>query len=147
MISFEINGERFDLEISPETPLLWVLRGQMRLTGAKYGCGTGVCGCCTVHVDGEPRRSCILPVAQVNGRKVTTIEGIPEDHPLKRAWLEEQVPQCGYCQPGQIMQAAALLQTNPDPTDQEIIRAMDGNLCRCGTYNRIIKAVRKAAKR
>jgi isoquinoline 1-oxidoreductase subunit alpha len=147
MISFEINGEQVDLDTSPDTPLLWALRGHLRLTGSKYGCGAGICGCCTVHLDGEPRRSCVLPLGQVHGHRVTTIEGIPEDHPLKKAWLEEQVPQCGYCQPGQIMQAVALLRTNPDPTDEEIVRAMNGNLCRCGTYSRIIRAIRKAAKR
>lgn len=145
MISFEINGVQVDLDVQPDQPLLWVIRGPLRLSGTKYGCGIGACGCCTVHVDGKPARACVTSVGKVQGKKVTTIEGIPEDHPLKAAWVEEQVPQCGYCQSGQIMQAAALLSENPNPADEEIVKAMDGNLCRCGSYPRILKAIRKAA--
>ncbi|MCE5243107.1 MAG: (2Fe-2S)-binding protein [Syntrophobacteraceae bacterium] len=145
MISFEINGVQVDLDVQPDQPLLWVIRGPLRLTGTKYGCGIGACGCCTVHVDGKPVRACVTSVGKVQGKKVTTIEGIPENHPLKVAWVEEQVPQCGYCQSGQIMQAAALLSENPNPADEEIVKAMDGNLCRCGSYPRIMKAIRRAA--
>ncbi|ABK17416.1 (2Fe-2S)-binding protein [Syntrophobacter fumaroxidans] len=145
MIALEINGTRYQVDINPEVPLLWVLRNHLRLTGTKYGCGIGECGCCTVHVDGRAERSCMIPAGKVEGRRITTIEGLSENHPLKKAWLEVQVPQCGYCQPGQIMQAAALLGENPDPNDEEIGRAMSGNLCRCGTYPRILRAIRKAA--
>jgi len=145
MISLEINGTRYQVDVNPEVPLLWVLRNHLRLTGTKYGCGIGECGCCTVHVDGRAERSCMIPAGKVEGRRITTIEGLPENHPLKKAWQEVQVPQCGYCQPGQIMQAAALLGENPDPNDEEIDRAMSGNLCRCGTYPRILRAIRKAA--
>jgi isoquinoline 1-oxidoreductase alpha subunit len=145
MISFEINGVQVDLDVPPDQPLLWAIRGQLKLTGTKYGCGIGECGCCTVLVDGKPERACVTRVGKVQGKRVTTIEGIPEDHPLKLAWVKEQVPQCGYCQSWQIMQAAALLSENPNPTDEEIVKAMDGNLCRCGTYPRIVKAIRSAA--
>jgi len=145
MIALEVNGTRYQVDINPEVPLLWVLRNHLRLTGTKYGCGIGECGCCTVHVDGRAERSCMIPAGKVEGRRITTIEGLPENHPLKKAWLEVQVPQCGYCQPGQIMQAAALLGENPDPNDEEIGRAMRGNLCRCGTYPRVLRAIRKAA--
>lgn len=145
MIFLEINGTRYEVDVNPEQPLLWVLRNHLRLTGTKYGCGVGACGCCTVHVDGRAQRSCVTPAGRVEGRKITTIEGLPENHPLKKAWLEVQVPQCGYCQPGQIMQAAALLAENPNPTEEEIGRGMSGNLCRCGTYPRIFQAIRKAS--
>ncbi len=146
MISLEINGKRYEVDVSPDMPLLWVIREHLRLTGTKFGCGVGLCGSCTVHLDGKAERSCITTVGSVKGRKVTTIEGLPEDHPVKRAWIEEQVPQCGYCQPGQIMQAAALLSEDPNPTDAKIIKAMDGNLCRCGTYPYIKRAIKRAAK-
>ncbi|HOI93760.1 MAG TPA: (2Fe-2S)-binding protein [Syntrophobacter fumaroxidans] len=145
MIALEINGTPYQVDVNPEVPLLWVLRNHLRLTGTKYGCGIGECGCCTVHVDGRAERSCMIPAGKVEGKRITTIEGLSENHPLKKAWLEVQVPQCGYCQPGQIMQAAALLGENPDPNDEEIDRAMSGNLCRCGTYPRILRAIRKAA--
>jgi len=146
MISLEINGKTYEVDVSADVPLLWVIREHLRLTGTKFGCGVGLCGSCTVHLDGKAERSCITTVGSVKGRKVTTIEGLPEDHPVKRAWIEEQVPQCGYCQPGQIMQAAALLSEDPNPTDAKIIRAMDGNLCRCGTYPYIKRAIKRAAK-
>ena len=146
MISLEINGKRYEVDVSPDVPLLWVIREHLRLTGTKFGCGVGLCGSCTVHLDGKAERSCITTVGSVEGRKITTIEGLPENHPVKRAWIEEQVPQCGYCQPGQIMQAAALLSEDPNPTDAKIIRAMDGNLCRCGTYPYIKRAIKRAAK-
>lgn len=146
MISLEINGKKVEVDVSSNVPLLWVIREYLRLTGTKFGCGMGLCGACTVHVDGKAERSCITQVGSVQGKKITTIEGLPEDHPVKRAWIEEQVPQCGYCQTGQIMQAAALLLENPNPTDEKIIEAMDGNLCRCGTYPYIKQAIKEAAK-
>ena len=146
MISLEVNGTLHKVEADPEVPLLWVLREHLRLTGTKYGCGIGMCGSCTVHIDGKAQRSCRIPVIEAQNREITTIEGLPENHPLKRAWIEEQVPQCGYCQSGQIMQAAALLAEDPHPSDEKIVNAMDGNLCRCGTYPRIRLAVKTAAK-
>ena len=142
----EINGARRTVEVEPETPLLWVIREHLQLTGTKFGCGMSLCGACTVHVDGEAQRSCQLPVKDAQGRKITTIEGLPADHPVKRAWVEEQVAQCGYCQSGQIMQAAALLAQTPDPKDADILNAMEGNLCRCGTYPRIKRAIHRAAR-
>jgi aerobic-type carbon monoxide dehydrogenase small subunit (CoxS/CutS family) len=147
-IAFELNGSEVAVDVTPDTPLLWVLRDRLRLTGTKFGCGMLVCGACTVHVDGEATRSCRLPVAQVAARKVTTIEGLSPDrsHPLQRAFIAEQVPQCGYCQSGQIMGAAALLAHTPDPSDADIDAALRGNLCRCGTYQRIRRAVKRAAK-
>jgi isoquinoline 1-oxidoreductase alpha subunit len=145
MAPLRVNGKAYTLKAGPEDTLLWVLREELRLKGTKFGCGLGICGACTVHVDGRPERSCQLTLSEVEGKAVTTIEGIPERHPLKLAWIEEQVPQCGYCQPGQIMQAASLLDSKPNPSDAEIIGAMDGNLCRCGTYNRIVRAIRRAA--
>ncbi len=145
MISLEINGKKYDVDVGPDVPLLWVIREHLRLHGTKFGCGVGMCGACTVHVDGKATRSCITQVGSVQRKKITTIEGLPEDHPVKKAWIEEQVPQCGYCQPGQIMQAAALLLENPNPSDQKIIEAMEGNLCRCGTYPYIQQAIRRAA--
>jgi isoquinoline 1-oxidoreductase subunit alpha len=142
-IAFTINGKAVSVEAEPDTSLLWVIREHLKLTGTKFGCGIAQCGACTVHLDGEPTRSCSVQVSDIRGKQVTTIEGLSSDssHPLQKAWIAEQVPQCGYCQSGQIMQAAALLQRNPRPTRDEIIAHMDGNICRCGTYNRIIAAI------
>jgi isoquinoline 1-oxidoreductase alpha subunit len=147
-IAFLVNGERVSVEAAPDTRLLWVLREHLKLTGTKFGCGVGVCGACTVHLDGTPARACLVPASAAEGKAVTTIEGLSPDrsHPLQRAWIEEQVPQCGYCQSGQLMQAAALLAQNAAPTREEIIRHMDGVLCRCGTYGRILRAVERASK-
>ncbi len=143
-----INGKQMEVDVDPATPLLWVLRDHLRLTGTKYGCGIAACGACTVHLGGIAVRSCQLTVAQVGKQPVTTIEGLSEngDHPLQKAWLEHDVPQCGYCQAGQIMNAAALLKANPNPTDEEITAAMNGNICRCGTYTRIRAAIQTAAR-
>lgn len=146
MVSLEINKKRYKVSVSPDVPLLWVIREYLQLTGTKYACGEGTCGSCTVHIDGQPERSCQVPVGEAQGRKITTIEGLPEDHPVKQAWIKEQVPQCGYCQPGQIMQAAALLAHTPNPSDETIISEMDNNLCRCGTYPRIKSAIKRAAR-
>lgn len=148
MATFTINGRAVDIVAEPNTPLLWVIREHLKLTGTKFGCGIAQCGACTVHVDGEPTRACQTFLEDVAGREVTTIEGLsPDDsHPLQTAWITEQVPQCGYCQSGQIMQAAALLRTIPDPTRAEIVAHMDGNICRCGTYVRIISAIQRAAR-
>jgi isoquinoline 1-oxidoreductase subunit alpha len=147
MISFTINGKRARVAAEPDTPLLWVVRDHLKLTGTKFGCGAGLCGACTVHLNGKAVRSCQTPVSHVAGKKVTTIEGLSRNstHPLQKAWVEEQVPQCGYCQSGQIMQAASLLKEKPKPTREEIVAAMDGNICRCGTYTRIIAAIQRAA--
>jgi isoquinoline 1-oxidoreductase alpha subunit len=147
-IAFTINGKSVSVEASPDTPLLWVIREQLKLTGTKFGCGQALCGACTVHVDGRAARSCQTQLSQVAGRKVTTIEGLSAngDHPLQKAWIAEQVPQCGYCQSGQIMQAAELLAAKKNPTREEIVTHMDGNLCRCGTYPRIVRAIERAAK-
>jgi len=145
MITLSVNGKRHRLDVPPDTPLLWVLREKLGLTGTKFSCGEGLCGACTVHVDGTARRSCITTVGSVQGKKIVTIEGLAETHPVKQAWIAEEVSQCGYCQPGQIMQAAALLAEHPHPSEQEIDNAMQGNLCRCGTYPRIKKAIRRAA--
>jgi aerobic-type carbon monoxide dehydrogenase small subunit (CoxS/CutS family) len=145
-ITLNINGKDHTLQVSEDVPLLWVIREHLQLTGTKFGCGISQCGACTVHVDGQPMRSCQLRVSRVAGRKITTIEGIAEDHPVKQAWIDIQVPQCGYCQSGQIMSAVALVESNSDPSDQEIIQAMEGNLCRCGTYTRIKKAIKQAAQ-
>jgi len=144
---FTVNGKAIDSAATPDTPLLWVLREDLGLTGTKFGCGIGQCGACTVHVDGDAAKSCQLPVSAVEGRSITTIEGLSDDgeHPLQVAWIEEQVPQCGYCQSGQIMAAAALLADTPKPSDADIDAAMSGNICRCGTYQRIRKAVHRAA--
>jgi isoquinoline 1-oxidoreductase alpha subunit len=146
-MTLSVNGQAYTVEVSPETPLLWVLRDTLGLTGTKYGCGEGLCGACTVHVDGQAARSCTLPVSEAAGRQITTIEGLSPDgsHPLQVAWVAEKVPQCGYCQPGQIMAAAALLARTPAPSDEEIDAAMAGNLCRCGTYQRIRRAIHRAA--
>lgn len=144
----KINGESHTIEDDNDTPLLWVLRDQIDLVGTKYGCGIGQCGVCTVHIDGVATRSCQLQVSQLQDVEITTIEGLSEDgnHPIQKAWLEHDVPQCGYCQSGQIMTAAALLKNNPNPLDKDIDSAMDGNLCRCGTYIRIKQAIKTAAK-
>ena len=146
--SVNVNGKTAVVDVDPATPLLWVIREHLQLTGTKFGCGIAQCGACTVHVDGEAVRSCVTPVAAVAGKKVTTIEGLsPEGtHPLQKAWIAEQVPQCGYCQSGQIMQAATLLARNKAPSREQIVRHMDGNICRCGTYQRIVKAIERAAK-
>jgi len=147
MISLDVNGKRQQVDAAADVPLLWVLREKLGLTGTKYGCGIAVCGACTVQVDGQPVRSCVTPASAVAGKKVTTIEGLSEktDHPVQRAWIELDVPQCGYCQSGQIMSAAALLASKPSPTDADIDDAMAGNICRCGTYQRIRAAIHRAA--
>jgi isoquinoline 1-oxidoreductase alpha subunit len=143
-----INGKKQQVDVDPATPLLWVLREHLNLVGTKYGCGVAQCGACTVHLGDVAMRSCLLPVSQVGNQSITTIEGLSEngDHPLQKAWLDIDVAQCGYCQTGQIMNAAALLKKNPDPTDEDIELAMNGNICRCGTYLRIKAAVKSAAK-
>jgi isoquinoline 1-oxidoreductase subunit alpha len=148
MVAFTVNGERKEVEVDLDTPLLWALREHLGLTGTKFGCGIAACGACTVHVDGNPARSCITPISLVEGRSVTTIEGLSPDgkHPLQKAWVAEQVPQCGYCQSGQIMQAAALLARNKNPSRDEIVEQMNGNICRCGTYLKIIAAIQRAAR-
>ncbi len=146
MISLDINRKKYSVDVEPDVPLLWVIREYLKLTGTKYGCGIGMCGSCTVHMDGKARRSCQISVGDAQGKKITTIEGLPEDHPVKAAWIREQVPQCGYCQSGQIMQAAALLAEEKDPSDAKIVEAMNGNLCRCGTYPYIKLAIKSAAK-
>src|SRR5499433_3637319 len=147
-ISLEINGTHHDIDADPQTPLLWVLRDLLGLTGTKYGCGEALCGACTVHLDGETVRACVTPVRRAANRSVMTIEGLSAagDHPLQKAWVELGVPQCGYCQAGQIMSAAALLKATPHPTDDEIDHALAGNLCRCGTYLRIRAAVKRATE-
>jgi aerobic-type carbon monoxide dehydrogenase small subunit (CoxS/CutS family) len=147
MIAFTINGRRQQADVAPDTPLLWVIRETLGLTGTKYGCGMALCGACTVHLDGAPVRACVTPASAVAGRRVTTIEGLSPagDHPVQRAWIEEDVPQCGFCQPGQIMSTAALLASKPSPTDADIDGALAGNICRCGTYQRIRAAVHRAA--
>ena len=146
-IKYKLNGTRTALEQPPHTALLWVLREHLKLTGTKFGCGSGLCGACTVHLDGQPMRACITPISAVAGKSVTTIEGLSKEqsHPLQKAWIKTQVPQCGYCQSGQIMQAAALLESNKNPSREEIVAYMNGNICRCGTYLRIIRAIKIAA--
>ena len=146
-LTLRVNDVERKVKVAPDTPLLWVLRDTLQLSGTKFGCGAGLCGSCTVHLDGEAARSCMTPVSAVGTKAITTIEGLSKDmsHPVQVAWIEEDVSQCGYCQSGQIMQAAALLAKNPHPSDEEIIDAMRGNLCRCGTYHRIRKAIRRAA--
>jgi isoquinoline 1-oxidoreductase alpha subunit len=146
MIFLEINGEKYQVDVSSDVPLLWVIREYLKLTGTKFGCGIGMCGACTVHIDGKAQRSCITQVGSVQGKKIITIEGLPEDHPVKKAWIAEQVPQYGYCQPGQIMQAVALLSEDPNPSDEKMMEVMKGNLCRCGTYPYIKRAIQRAAK-
>ena len=147
-IALTVNGRTASVTAEPDTPLLWVLREHLKLTGTKFGCGSGLCGACTVHVDGKAVRSCQTAVSQVQDKKITTIEGLSADnsHPLQKAWIAEQVPQCGYCQSGQIMQAAELLATTKTPTREQIVTHMDGNICRCGTYPRIVRAIERAAK-
>jgi aerobic-type carbon monoxide dehydrogenase small subunit (CoxS/CutS family) len=146
-INLNINGKKQMVEVDPRTPLLWVLREHLKLVGTKYGCGIAQCGACTIHLEGNAVRSCSLPVSAVANKKITTIEGLSEhgDHPVQKAWLEHDVAQCGYCQSGQIMSAAALLKTNPSPTDAQIEAAMSGNICRCGTYLRIKDAIKSAS--
>ena len=148
MIKLTINGQAQDVDVAGDTPLLWVLRDTLGMTGTKYGCGKAICGACTVHVDGVPTRSCVTPAESVAGKSITTIEGLSSNrsHPVQQAWIEMDVPQCGYCQSGQIMAAAALLKQNPKPSDADIDSAMSGNLCRCGTYPRIRKAIHRAAE-
>ena len=146
-INFTLNGKAQTVDVSPDMPLLWVLRDTLNMTGTKFGCGMALCGACTVHINGEATRSCITPVSTVSGKKVTTIEGLSADatHPVQQAWIAEDVPQCGYCQSGQIMSAVALLTKKSNPTDADIDDAMSGNICRCGTYQRIRKAIHRAA--
>src|SRR5689334_17114859 len=148
MTNLMVNGKSVIVDIPGETPLLWVLRDWLNLTGTKFGCGRGVCGACTVHINGEAQHSCVISLSAVSGQHVTTIEGLSPNgqHPLQRAWIAEQVPQCGYCQSGQIMKAAELLANNPKPTRDQIVSHMTGNLCRCGTYLRIIRAIKRAAE-
>jgi aerobic-type carbon monoxide dehydrogenase small subunit (CoxS/CutS family) len=146
-ITFTLNGKKITVDVPPDTPLLWVLRDTLGLSGTKYSCGKGLCGSCTVHIDGEAARSCITPIETIAGATILTIEGLSQDrsHPVQRAWIREEVPQCGYCQSGQIMAAAALLRKHPNPTEDQINETMSEILCRCGTYQRIRKAVRRAA--
>jgi isoquinoline 1-oxidoreductase alpha subunit len=146
-ISLTVNGKQQQVDVEPDTPLLWAIRDSVGLTGTKYACGVAQCGACTVHLDGQPVRACVTPISAATGRKVTTIEGLDPraNHPLQRAWVEAQVPQCGYCQSGQIMSAAALLARNANPTDKDIDEALAGNICRCGTYQRIRAAIHRAA--
>jgi isoquinoline 1-oxidoreductase alpha subunit len=147
-VAFTINGKPASVDADGDTPLLWIIREHLKLTGTKFGCGAGLCGACTVHLDGHAVRSCQTQLSEVANKKVTTIEGLSVDssHPLQKAWVAHQVPQCGYCQSGQIMQAAALLAANKNPSRDDIVRHMDGNICRCGTYPRILRAVERAAK-
>ena len=147
MIELKVNGTTFDLDVDPETPLLWVIRDYLNLTGTKFGCGIAQCGACTVHVNGYAQRSCQTKLREVGGKEITTIEGLSPDssHPVQRAWIEHDVPQCGYCQSGQLMAAAALISENPDPDDDQIDAAID-NICRCGTYQRIRRAIHRAAE-
>jgi isoquinoline 1-oxidoreductase alpha subunit len=148
MIAFTLNGEHKEVDVGPDTPLLWILREHLKLTGTKFGCGIAACGACTVHLDGQPVRACATIAEQVDAHAVTTIEGLSPDgtHALQKAWVAEQVPQCGYCQSGQIMSAAALLASNKNPTRNEIVQSMNGNICRCGTYLRIIAAIQRAVR-
>ena len=145
MIALIVNGKKHLLDVAPDTPLLWVIRESLNLTGTKYGCGEGLCGSCTVLFDGQAVRSCQIPVKDAQGKRITTIEGLPKNHPVKKAWLSEEVSQCGWCQPGQILAATALLREKPKPTEAEIDTAMDGIICRCGSYRRIRAAIHAAA--
>lgn len=146
--SLSINGKKVDVDVAPDTPILWVLRDHVGLVGTKYGCGISQCGACTIHLNGVAVRSCSMPVSSIGNQEITTIEGLSEDgdHPVQKAWIEHDVPQCGYCQAGQIMSAVALLNNNPNPSDDDIEGAMQGNICRCGTYIRIKAAIKTAAK-
>jgi isoquinoline 1-oxidoreductase alpha subunit len=146
MISLNVNGKNYKVDVSDDVPLLWVIRDYLKLTGTKFGCGIGECGSCTVHINGKAERSCGIPVGKAQGKKITTIEGLPENHPVKRAWIEEQVVQCGYCQPGVMMQVASLLSESRNPNPEKIISAMDDVICRCGTHPRIKKGIRKAVQ-
>lgn len=148
VFNLNVNGKKQEVDVDPNTPVLWVLRDHLNLVGTKFGCGMAQCGACTIHINGTATRSCMLPVSSVGDQEVTTIEGLSEkgDHPVQKAWLEHDVPQCGYCQAGQIMSAAALLKENPTPSDEQIETAMNGNICRCGTYIRIKAAVKTASK-
>jgi isoquinoline 1-oxidoreductase alpha subunit len=148
MVAFTLNAQHREIGVDGNTPLLWVLREHLKMTGTKFGCGIASCGACTVHIDGKAVRSCAMPVSLVGGKSITTIEGLSPDgsHPLQKAWIAEQVPQCGYCQSGQIMQAAELLANNKNPTREQIVEQMDGNICRCGTYLKIISAIQRAAR-
>lgn len=145
MTEFTINGTAVSVDVPEDTPLLWVIRDELGMYGTKFGCGVAACGACTVHIDGQMTRSCVTPVVMAAGREITTIEGLGGDHPLQKAWVDHQVPQCGYCQSGQIMSAAALLADNPTPTRDEIKAHMQGNICRCGTYSRIVSAIESAS--
>lgn len=147
IFNLNVNGKTQSVDVDPSTPVLWVLRDHLNLVGTKFGCGMAMCGACTIHIDGEATRSCVLPVSAATDKKITTIEGLSEhgDHPVQKAWLEHDVPQCGYCQAGQLMTAASLLNSNANPTDSEIDAAMNGNICRCGTYVRIKAAIKTAA--
>ncbi|HEY6838213.1 MAG TPA: (2Fe-2S)-binding protein [Geobacteraceae bacterium] len=144
MFVLTVNDKKHEVDVAPDTPLLWVIREKLQLTGTKYGCGEGLCGACTVHIDGKAERSCQIQVQNAQGKKITTIEAIPAGHPVKKAWLEEEVSQCGWCQPGQIMSAIALIEEKRKPSDADIDAAMEGNICRCGTYQRIRNAIHKA---
>jgi len=144
-VTISVNGKRFEVDADGDTPLLWILRDHLGLTGTKFGCGIAQCGACTVHIDGQARRSCVMPVGELDGKSITTIEGLGATHPVQAAWLAENVPQCGYCQSGQIMSTVALLAANPTPNDDDIDSALSANLCRCGTYPRIRRAVHRAA--
>jgi isoquinoline 1-oxidoreductase alpha subunit len=146
MAAFTINGESVSVDVSSDTPLLWVIRDHLQMTGTKFGCGMAQCGACTVLLDGQATRSCVMPVAAVEGKDITTIEGLGGEHPLQKAWVRNNVPQCGYCQSGQIMSAVALLNDNPNPTEEEIKTAMSGNICRCGCYQRIHRSIAEAAE-
>jgi isoquinoline 1-oxidoreductase alpha subunit len=148
MAAFTVNGKQVSVKTEPDATLLWVLRDELKLTGTKYGCGASLCGACTVHLDGKAVRACVTPASAAEGKRVTTIEGLSptSSHPLQKAWVDQAVPQCGYCQSGQIMKAAELLAANKNPSRDEIVRHMDGNICRCGTYTRIIAAIQQAAK-
>jgi isoquinoline 1-oxidoreductase alpha subunit len=148
MIAFNVNGKAVSINAEPDTPLLWAIRDHLKLTGTKYGCGAAHCGACTVHVNGKAVKSCVTALSSIEGASVTTIEGLSGDssHPLQKAWIAEQTPQCGYCQSGQIMKAAELLKKNPNPSRDQIVKHMNGNICRCGTYTRIIAAIQRASK-
>lgn len=146
MVSLNVNGKVYKVDVPPDASLLWVLRDQLKLTGTKYSCGIGECGACTVHVDGKAERSCTLTIKDVQGKKITTIEGLPDSNPVKRAWIQEQVPQCGFCQPGVIMQVSSLLAQKPTPSPEQVIAKMDDVICRCGTHLRIKKGIQTAVE-